>query len=477
MWRLLTVGLVCALAAPVVAGSGGAGAAWHGTVAVPEPRDDPRGPRIVGVYPNPVAAEDRGEFVVLSVPPGTESGELRLADGESNVSLPAGLPSGRVAVSSHPNRTAQLTDRPVARLPDGIALANGGEKLVLWRGGQILSRIRYSDAPEGELLDATTGQWRALGATARPVVTGGPGRVRLFVLPDAPDAAVRFLREADRRILLGGYTLTSRRVTDALAGAAARGVSVRVLVDGAPVGGVPVAQRRRLDRLAAAGVEVRALAGERARYAFHHPKYAVVDDRALVTTENWKPSGIGGRGTRGWAAITAQPRVVAGLAATFRADAGWRDAVPWEEFRDRIETGDGGRPDGQFPRRFEPARVQVRGARLLVAPDNAEGATVSLIRSARESVRIEQVSIGGRRQPFLRAALDAARRGVRVRVLLSGAWYVREENRNLTAWLERRARREGLPLEAKLADPHGRFGAIHAKGVIVDGDRAVVGSL
>jgi len=327
------------------------------------------------------------------------------------------------------------------------------------------------------VLDAD-GEWRPLGATDRPVVGAEPGRVRAFVLPDAPTLAVTRVRAADRRILLAGYTFSSSAVTDALVAAASRNVTVRVLVDGGPVGGMSARMARRLDRLAATGIEVRVLAGERARYGFHHAKYAVVDDRALVTTENWKPSGTGGHGSRGWGVVTGQPGLVHGLAATFRADAGWHDAVPWREASADLTTVSGGVPANEsYPRRFDPRRVRVEGAQLLVAPDNAERAVVELVGNATESIRVEQVSVGTRRQPFLRAALDAARGGATVRVLLSGAWYVREDNRNVTAYLNERAREEGLDLEARVADPRGRYGKIHAKGVVVDGDRVLLGSL
>jgi len=452
------------------------GAALSGTNATAERDADPR---ITGVYANPVADGDRGEFVVLLVPPGTNLDGFSLADDDGTAGLPNRTVDGRIVLSTHPNATAALvgTGSSVYQLPETFALANGGERLVLQREGRVLDSIAYTDAPPGEVFVAPGRRWRPLGATERPVVAAGPGRVRVFALPDAPDVIVETLRDADRRVLVAGYTFTSRRVTDALVAASARNVTVRVLVDGAPVGGLERAASRRLDRLVAAGVEVRALGGERARYAFHHAKYAIVDDRALVTTENWKPSGTGGHGNRGWGAVTRQPAVVSGLATTFRADTGWRDAIPWQEYREQVNTTTGQRANDTYPDRFDPRQVRAEGGRLLVAPDNAERAVVGLLRNATDSVRIEQVSIGGRGQPFMRATLDAARRGVRVRVLVSGAWYARDDNRNLTRWLNERARDEGLNLEARVAEPRGRFGKIHAKGLVVDGDRVVVGSL
>ena len=438
--------------------------------------DAPSTPGVAAVYPNPVTEEDRGEFVVLSVPPGTGLDGFSLDDGEEAVAL-NGTASGRVTLSTAPNATERLTGRSARPLPGDLALSNSGETLRLQRGNRTVDTLSYTNAPAAEVVDAS-GEWRPLGATNRPVVGAGPGRVRAFALPDAPTLAVSRLRAADRRVLLAGYTLSSRAVTDALVAAVRRNVTVRVLVDGGPVGGMPTRMASRLDRLAAAGAEVRVLTGERARYAFHHAKYVIVDGQALVTTENWKAAGTGGHGSRGWGVATGQPAVVRGLVDTFRADAGWQDALPWRDASQNLTTTAGGAPaNGSYPRRFDPRRVRVEGARLLVAPDNAERAVVDLVGNATQSVRVEQVSVGGRRQPFLRATLDAARRGATVRVLLSGAWYVREDNRNITRWLNRRAREQGLDLEARVADPRGRYEKIHAKGVVVDGDRVVVGSL
>ncbi|WP_048078125.1 phospholipase D-like domain-containing protein, partial [Halorubrum sp. AJ67] len=64
----------------------------------------------------------------------------------------------------------------------------------------------------------------------------------------------------------------------------------------------------------------------------------------------------------------------------------------------------------------------------------------------------------------------AADRGVDVHLLLSDAWYDREANRNLSEALA------DEPIAVDLAAPRGRFGKVHAKGIVVD-DTAVVGSL
>jgi len=480
---LAVVLVVVVLSAPAVADAGPV--STPGAASIPDPAADEQtpgattgDPSLVAVYPNPVAAGDKGEFVVVSVPPGTDLGTLAIGDDEGRVPLPNGTASRRVTLSTHPNLTRELLERRVRPLPDSLELANAGEPLRLYRNGSVLDSFAYENAPEGEVrVRDGRREWRPLGATDREVVTAEGGRVTAFALPDAPTLAVEHLRGADRRILLAGYTLTSRPVADALVAAARRGVTVRVLVDGDPVGGMTARQARLLDRLDSAGVAVRVLGGDRARYRFHHAKYAVVDDRALVTTENWKPAGIGGRGSRGWGVVTDQLSIVEGLVETFRADAGWQDARHWGDVREGRTFAEAERANGTYPSRFDPARVPVERTRLLVAPDNAGPEIRSVLAGAEESLVVQQVTLGSREQPFVRETLAATRRGVRVRILLSSAWYVREDNERLAAWLNDRADAEGLPLEARVADPRGRFEKIHAKGAVVDGERVILGSL
>jgi phosphatidylserine/phosphatidylglycerophosphate/cardiolipin synthase-like enzyme len=220
---------------------------------------------------------------------------------------------------------------------------------------------------------------------------------------------------------------------------------------------------------------VSVLGGPRARFEYHHPKYAVVDDRALVTSENWKPAGVGGRSSRGWGVVVDSPAVAADLAGLFRSDAGWRDAVPWRRYR-RGETFETATPaDGTYPSRIDPTTV-TGTVRVLTAPGNAESAVVDVIDGADERVDVIQPSIGRRDGPLLRATVRAATRGAEVRVLLSGAWYVAEENVALVEWLNGVADRRDLPLSARVAEPRGRFEKIHAKGVVAD-EVVVVGSL
>jgi len=429
-------------------------------------------PAFESVVANPLATDDRGEYVALSVPAHANLSAYVLDDGEERLRLPAVNATGTVLLTAAPAAVRAAGDRRVigVSLP---RLSNSGERLRLRRDGETVAQLRYEDAPEGERY--ADGSWTPVGATAYPVVSGGAGTARGFVLPDAPEAALEPIRQADDRVLLAGYTLTSRRVTDALVRASDRGATVRVLLDGGPVGGITSGEAARLDRLVSAGIEVRVVDGPATRYRYHHAKYVVADGSATVLTENWKPSGVGGAASRGWGVTVTDETVVAGLAETFTGDFGYRAAKGWSEFRAGESFASETPATGSFQRRTGPATLPYENVSLLVTPDNAERAMIRRIDAADESIRVLQMSVGSTTQSLVAATVNAARRGVDVRILLSSKWYVETENRRIVARLNRLAEREDLPLEARLARPSG-YEKIHAKGLVVD-DTVVVGSM
>ncbi|MFC7098745.1 phospholipase D-like domain-containing protein [Halobaculum marinum] len=438
-------------------------------------------PHIDVVLPNPVADDDAGEYVAVAVP----AGNWTVSDGESTVRIHSET-GGVVVVTGDPRA---VVDPPDGRVLDAdLSLSNAGERLVLARAGaggeegEVVDVVSYERAPEGKRwVDGADPQWRPVGYDARSPQSLGATEATAFVLPDAPGPPVAPIRRATDRVLLAGYTFASERVAEALIDAQGRGATVRVLLDGGPVGGITERQAALLDRLVAAGVEVRVVAGPRARFRYHHAKYAVADDTAVVLTENWKPSGTGGADSRGWGVVLRSDRSADALAFLYRSDAGWRDAVPWREFRtgraftDADDAGaDDAGGDETYPTRHDPADVRVERVTLLTAPGNAASGVVAVVDDADERVDVLQPTVAD--GPLLAATRRAAERGVTVRLLLSNAWYVAEENAALAERLNDWADRADVPFEARVADPDGRFGKVHAKGVVAD-DTAVVGSL
>lgn len=431
-------------------------------------------PSITGVYPNPVLPGDEGEFVVLDVPPDTELGAYELTDGEDTIGLPPRTVSGPIAIAA--NRTpAERGGYPVVTVSSFPRLANGGETVSLRRveDGRVVDTITFPRTREGVL--QTPGGPVPLGHRVHATVTANATAVTAFALPDDPEPVYRALAAATDRILLAGYTLTDDRVVSALVDAQARGVDVRIVVEGSPVGGVRPAQVDALDDLADAGVTVSVMGGPYDVMGFHHAKYAVVDDTAVVLTENWKASGIGGHRNRGYGVMVHDAAVATELAAIFHGDVAWQGTRDWAVARGSAGRQPSAPAEDGFPSRFEHETHDADSVTLAVAPDNAGPVVDRFVASANSSLRVQQVRID---HPELeRGLIEAAERGVEVEVLLSSAWYVRDENERLARCLNTYAANADVPLTVGLVEPRSRFGRLHAKLAIADGDRVLLGSL
>ncbi|SEH43324.1 Phosphatidylserine/phosphatidylglycerophosphate/cardiolipin synthase [Halopenitus malekzadehii] len=440
---------------------------------------------IVELYPNPIAAGNEGEYLIVDLP---VAGNWTLSDGYYDTRLPSNV-SGRIALSTAPNAASIHVDVLVHRLPGYFPLSASGDRIVLAYDGEPVDVVAYERAREAEVWNRSWeglrgNGWRPYGYRPHGSDSIDPSAdpanrsatVEAFVLPDASDAPLSAIEGAEDRLFLAGYTFSSTRIADELIEAHRRGVTVRVLVEGDPVGGFSAETARTLDRLAAAGIEPRVLAGPRSRFAYHHPKYAVVDGRAVVLTENWKPSGTGGAGNRGWGVTVFDRGFADELASVFDRDATAIDAVPWRRARETVTTHEGGRANGTYPTRFEPHRTTASNVELLLAPENAADEIVERIDAADERVLVTVPRSDGPEWRLLNAVIRAAERGVDSRLLLSNAWYDAEQNEALAARLNARAAADSIPLSVAVTEPRSRYAKIHAKGLVAD-DTVVVGSL
>lgn len=443
---------------------------------------DTADPRIVELYPNPTTEGNRGEYLVVRLP---EPGNWSLSDGYHDASLPSDA-NGTVALSMEPNRTRDLLgdrDVPVRALDGYFPLSASGDRIELRSGGEAVDVVEYGRVREGYRWRATWDEWRPDGYAARAPERVAGAAVTPFVLPDSPETPVEPLADAEERIFLAGYTVESERVADRLVDAADRGADVRVLLEGSPVGGFPRRGAHVADQLVAAGVEVRVLDGDPERFRFHHAKYAVADDRAVVLTENWKRSGTGGESSRGWGVVANDPGASEDLTALFENDATGPDTRSWESFREETTfhgpATDGGNDDDTgvleavdrpYPARFDPPTPAPADVELLTAPGNADDRLVERIDAADDRVLAIVPRTDGPDGRIVRALRRAADRGVDVHLLLSNAWYDRETNREVVDALA------DEPIEVAIAEPRGRYGKVHAKGLVID-DTAVVGSL
>jgi cardiolipin synthase A/B len=273
---------------------------------------------------------------------------------------------------------------------------------------------------------------RAPSGAPEPVVTEpplqptGPGIVGLVVQPDDGRAPiVDEIAAARRSIDLEVYLLSDQPVIAALERAHDRGVPVRVLLEQHPFGGngsTPDVYAR----LQKAGIDVR---WTNPAFTFSHIKMFVFDDEAAAIM-NLNLTASAFTRNREFAIVTTQPAAVRAAMAIFAAD---------------------------WTRGAEP-----NPGPLVVSPTNSRETLLGLIGGARQSLDIYAEVM--RDPEVMQAIEDAAHRGVRVRLIMSGQ--PNDDNG------KQRAQLASAGVQVRLLN---RL-YVHAKMVLVDGQRAFVGS-
>jgi len=369
------------------------------------------------------------------------------------------------------------------------------------RAAERMSRgevaVRATDGGGGWLDRDTSDDWEGLrhyrlGQSAfDPSPMELQGATTAVLSPDAGDLPLlRLLGSTRSTIEVGVYTFQSERIASVLGAAAERGVHVRVLLDGSPVGGVEDDEHRVVGGLLAAGVEVRWLAGAPEvvkRYRYLHAKYAIVDGRvAWIGSENFGNAGFppDREGNRGWSVIADDPDLADILRNVFEADFDPRrpDSIPAHEAVVKPLPP----PPPLVPWSSSPASAP-RAARIVLAPDTSlepEG-ILGFFASAKVRLSIDAFYLDemwrDTPNPFLEAAFAAARRGVSVRILLDGSWASVEAdsgtNDEVLERINRRATNESLPLEVRLLKPRGPIKRLHNKGAVADGRAVLVSSM
>jgi phosphatidylserine/phosphatidylglycerophosphate/cardiolipin synthase-like enzyme len=344
------------------------------------------------------------------------------------------------------------------------------------------------------------------------------GSVKVFSSPDSSyGTIVTELDAAHEAIYLSIYQFHNPYLMDKLINASLRGVDVKVLLDGAPVGGITDAARFVAQQLTEAGCEVRLLwsitdEDIHRRYRFLHTKYLVIDNfTTIIMSENWKTSGVpvdNTYGNRGWGVVVRNFEFAGCYSRVFFHDWNPQRGDSYAYNASDIKTGnppedfdmswwvDGGYYKPRFQSRTINGLFKVTP---VVAPDttmNMYGSIIEMINSATESVYIEQLNCyinwntKNRKidNQYLNAAIDAARRGCEVKILLDSAFASPDDpgldNYDTVEYINSLARRENLEdiLQAKLIYLGGRHGRnqlekVHNKGIIVDGKKTLVSSI
>jgi phosphatidylserine/phosphatidylglycerophosphate/cardiolipin synthase-like enzyme len=269
----------------------------------------------------------------------------------------------------------------------------------------------------------------AQGAARAATEAGAPAsQVSLLAEPQTGVAPFLTLIAAARTSIdLTMYKLSDRQVERALSAAAARGVNVRVVLNGGYYSKHETTNAAAYRYLSGHGVQVRY---SPTYFALTHQKTLTVDGReAVVMTLNF--DGLYAT-TRDYAVLDRQPADVATILAAFNADYAAR--------RTMVSAGTGD----------------------LVWSPRAAATVLGLIDSARRSLDLENEEMAY--APARDALCSVARRGVIVRVVMTYA----------SGWRRDFGQLRDCGVSVRLY--HGQRYYIHAKLLIVDGRRALVSS-
>jgi phosphatidylserine/phosphatidylglycerophosphate/cardiolipin synthase-like enzyme len=323
------------------------------------------------------------------------------------------------------------------------------------------------------------------------------------------------IQDAHQSIDLNIYMLTNRNITDALAAKAKGGVKVTILMEGQTFGNDMLAPVKKvLDDFEAKlqGTNARFLvmtsqANGQRRYAFDHAKYMVVDGHKIfVSSENLTGSAFNIRnqtgGTRGWEIYLENSALGAQLSGIFATDSdpSFGDVLPYEQVNFNVkDPGNSPLPprENRDVPSFGMAQGQVTQASLCASP-NSLPCVVDFIRSAKSELNLEFLSlpkvwVDHKRgtttpSPVIAELIEAAKRGVHVRVLLNddttfaddtgGGSSPDEKNLAAVNYLRDQAGQAHLPLEAAtFSQKKIEVNYVHNKGMVADGNRVFVSSI
>jgi phosphatidylserine/phosphatidylglycerophosphate/cardiolipin synthase-like enzyme len=271
----------------------------------------------------------------------------------------------------------------------------------------------------------------AVSAPAPHVALGaGVREVGLIVEPrDGVRPLTQAIRDATTSVWLTMYLLTDRTIIHDLEYAHAYGVDVRVILEPHPYGMLSDPNRYAYDNLMAADIPVH---WARPRFLLTHEKSMLVDDTAYIMSANFTRSAF--RSNRDLGVVDRDRRDVAALRALFLADWRGRSAMP-------------------------------RDPNLPVSPSDARSLLTALIGSAQHTLDIYAEELQD--PAIVRALSAAARRGVRVRVILPAPSGPDPDAEAVAAVRRAGAQVHRLPPSYLYA---------HAKAIVTDGQRAFVGS-
>ncbi|MEM2388032.1 MAG: phospholipase D-like domain-containing protein [Candidatus Thermoplasmatota archaeon] len=346
--------------------------------------------------------------------------------------------------------------------------------------GVVLKRKNNIDSNTS--LDWEHNRTYIIGQSDFPPFKGKASKAKVFCSPDCSYSSIeKEIRNASK-ILLNLYLFTNPFLADLLEKSNA---DIKLLLDGNVIGGIPMEERYIAYNLNKRELVRYMMSNEKEgiykRYEYNHAKYAVIDNRVIISSANWGKSGVPINpfyGNREWGIIIEDENIANFLSTIFEHD--WnpsmQDSIKFDE--NSITHGKPPRdysisyfiPEGYYNPKFAPLHINSSfNYTLILSPDNSEEEILNLINSAEKRILVEQNYIDKEWKnglnPILQKLIEKNESGVEVRIILDSSYEdTKKKNEEIKDFLRN--------IKVKLSDDL----PIHNKGIIVD-DKVLISSI
>jgi hypothetical protein len=483
-----------------------------------------------------------GEFFSIINPGAADIvvGNWSVSDGEGSLTLPISChiaPKGTLTIARNATRFHEQNNRipDLSILPSSLQsskptvrgsfrLANDGDEISLmdcdgktvdavafgssartadlgihWHGPPIPSPGRSRILVRQSNIDTdSASDWLALRdyrpgqSDFDPVADRSSATV--LVLPEHSNFIIDAICSARLSVLICSYEFDSLLVGSTVIGLLGKGVSVKVLLEGSPAGGISDRSKALLPILDDAGAEISFAqpSSEKdlpRRYSYVHAKYIVIDGRtSIILSENLVSNIFDaelGRGNRGWAAILDSLSIARALTELFEFDADLR----FPDVRSGTDAVASSMTDVNLSAATRPHRVvgqEPVGAtcesELFIFPDCTGAGTAidRLISEAKDSMYAEVFyadtvwktpMLGEVTSPILGASAALVGRSMESYICFdNNSLFSGTDNRNIRAidMLSSVVKRNDAKVSIGFPPSRAPFDTLHNKGMVLD---------
>lgn len=389
---------------------------------------------------------------------------------------------------------------------DTIVYGNGPVSVSGWNGISLarpiadLDNLIYlrgngcGDTPDTDTVDDWHERWSRLGGSTfcfdNDITT--TGAITPLIGPDyGLTDVLAWLNSAESSIHVHMYMLHEVHLVQALIDAESRGVEVNVVLDYGDNWWKQYemdTHRGMATELLAAGVNVMWFGdtGENP-YAYIHSKVAVKDNESVwIGSGNWKSSSFpqqGEAGNRDWGVLVNDTDLAVRVLNHLSFDEGDQKSHVTPVVAADAPSGWTMPTPGPIIGELAPAIDGDFDATLLVCPDNCINELVSVLDQADEEILLSlqyldmDWTYGWGENPIFEALENAAKRDVRLRLILNGA-YLDEDIQNVVdRFNEDWNFTQGYDTSAIVMSGDDHVLKLHNKGIIVDGETVLVSSI